>query len=1364
MALQISRKGKQRQQLDDPTESLNRALTKFQDVLTPEQKQKLEAITAVPDAGGVLFFVAQLDAENASKTRRSVAPRLCTFLSATQQFAGAVETFVSSNPKVAALIWGGIKTAITVASNVASYFDKVTNLLKDIGLFCPTIQQFGQLYHGHIGLQRALCEYYAVVVELCIKLIEVSRRGVALQTLSAMWNPFETEFKQFLDTLKSARAQIDDQLSLALNQANQEMKKLVEYESQESSVFRSSTLRFLKKSSQRQEEAKQWQLNKEKREMASLKIKIRQSFSPVDHIQPWKGILKQRVHSTAAWIAREPAFDEWFQSSLTSVLWCSGTMGMGKSVTMSSLVSYLHSTRRKNGFVSHFFCLTENADSLLARNIIGSIARQILDSFIESSSHDDLLAIHDDIQRLDTDEIVQFLLSKFPMDGTYYIVLDGMDECQSDQIREVSRALKMFVQQEDGRFKVVCSGRPELEENLFKWIRPHQRIVIDEGKINTDIDRFITATLDDCLEEKSLVLGDPTIRTTITNVLRSGSQGMFLWAGLCIKDLCEQNSDEDILHALKHLPRGLTELFDSKICRIQQGMNSGKAMNLLRYCGVLKRPLTVAEYTEMLSISLDDTSLNTQRLVNDMNRVVRDCFGLTFIDDEEHTIHYIHQSVKDHLFRTEHQETAMFESKSIDKHVGFLCLTYLNFSNFSGQLAKVDKEIVDPLYFGVSSLSGSSRVHNMARHVLLSRMGNSSGIKFREIERTALESSGESRNSQGVNTDARVPNFAFLVYAKDNWAFHLSDLKSEEAKMWSLFCKFIDDNSLSLTRPWELESQPSSQSALAYARNHASALSWLSGILGISEPGLAWTMDGKHYSLFLYFVRNRPVRPEQSVYDLSFLLINDGSTHRWIEMLLDIPSLQVAWGQGLFTAVVDERLNEKEKHDVALGLLRRMIDVGATEARVALAIALRHALFQDLDRIFDLLVEVDELLYPEDRVINCSLPEIDDDTFVEKIGDKQTDPLLILSIQDWKIWPMVDSLLQSGANVNVSALKTGNTALHLVLRMTISREPFMTMQRTMIQKLIRHGVDPNLPNKSGETGFHVAMQMGSFNLIKKLVEIGASVNLENRNNGKSPLHMAAERNYPELIQYMLDLGAIVDAVDQFGKTALHTLVELEGLLGVKAILAAGANVNLRDINGNTALHKIAMPYHFRTNSGSPNTATSKRDKLVLMRCLVNAGGKLNLPNVDLDTPLHIVLSRHPTQLEHGSIDYMITVSIDSDLDYEPSDLNYGSSLSSLDNCLPNLAQTGNWLAVKFLVERGVNPNVRGKTALHWASEKNKPEMVSLLIEKGADPNAYDGYSKTPLYYASQHGFNDIVSQLLSSGADHSKFDMYGKTA
>jgi Skp family chaperone for outer membrane proteins len=51
--------------------------------------------------------------------------------------------------------------------------------------------------------------YYASIVELCIKVIEVLRRTFIVQTISSVFNPFEAEFKPFLDRLAQATKDIE---------------------------------------------------------------------------------------------------------------------------------------------------------------------------------------------------------------------------------------------------------------------------------------------------------------------------------------------------------------------------------------------------------------------------------------------------------------------------------------------------------------------------------------------------------------------------------------------------------------------------------------------------------------------------------------------------------------------------------------------------------------------------------------------------------------------------------------------------------------------------------------------------------------------------------------------------------------------------------------------------------------------------------------------------------------------------------------------------------------------------------------------------------------------------------------------------
>ncbi|GFG16217.1 hypothetical protein IFM5058_07848 [Aspergillus udagawae] len=512
-------------QAADPTESLTEALRSFEHILTEEQKQQFQGSTVKPDAGSVIVFVAELSAKEKS-TSRCVAPRLCTFLDATHQFSGVVETFVSSNPTVAALVWGGVKTAILTASNVASYFDKVTSMIMAVGRSCPTYQQFGHVYPGCVGLQRALCDYYAVIVQLCIKIIEVSRRMVITQVLSSIFVPFEAEFKSFLDKLDQATKDIQLQILLASKQAENEAKKLQEHESKDNAIFRQLSLKFHKDSNRGYTEARQWRIVMMKREAAKLRASIRHNLSTINYVKPWKQAMQQLVPSTAEWLQQESLFHQWKDERDTAILWCSGTIGVGKTVLMSNVVAHLHASRKTNDIISYYFCRADDAASLSARNILGSLARQMLDSEIEQAEHGSLCALEKDSHDLDTAEIVDFLLPRLEVDKTYYLVLDGIDECDRREIQMVAWCLAQICGRRLRDLKVVCAGRPELGKELWRVVIPKYKVQVTEKKVESDMEVYIARTLSRCLEEEKLKLGDPKLIVLISKALQEGSKGM----------------------------------------------------------------------------------------------------------------------------------------------------------------------------------------------------------------------------------------------------------------------------------------------------------------------------------------------------------------------------------------------------------------------------------------------------------------------------------------------------------------------------------------------------------------------------------------------------------------------------------------------------------------------------------------------------------------------------------------------------------------------------------------------------------------------------------------------------------------------
>jgi ankyrin repeat protein len=57
--------------------------------------------------------------------------------------------------------------------------------------------------------------------------------------------------------------------------------------------------------------------------------------------------------------------------------------------------------------------------------------------------------------------------------------------------------------------------------------------------------------------------------------------------------------------------------------------------------------------------------------------------------------------------------------------------------------------------------------------------------------------------------------------------------------------------------------------------------------------------------------------------------------------------------------------------------------------------------------------------------------------------------------------------------------------------------------------------------------------------------------------------------------------------------------------------------------------------------------------------------------------------------------------------------------------------------------------VAGYTALRWACGMGRAPVVSLLVERGADPTLTDGAGSTPLMIVSRNGYLEIVCLLLA---------------
>ena len=274
---------------------------------------------------------------------------------------------------------------------------------------------------------------------------------------------------------------------------------------------------------------------------------------------------------------------------------------------------------------------------------------------------------------------------------------------------------------------------------------------------------------------------------------------------------------------------------------------------------------------------------------------------------------------------------------------------------------------------------------------------------------------------------------------------------------------------------------------------------------------------------------------------------------------------------------------------------------------------------------------------------------------------------------------VVVALLEGGAGADTPHSYGGSTALHLAAE--VGREE-------VVRELCKRGATVETRKVTGGTAIHSAADANQTAVVRILVaECGADINaLLARDT--TPLYLAAQRGFTEVVAELLRLGAALDFVMPRGETSTAVISEGqgEGFYPVK---------NTEVGNGATVLHAAVENGHLETT-----------------RTLLTAGATQSA-SMEGATPLVIALQyRHPAiallLLQDGWTDPHMDAQVPSD----------GSSALLV-------AVMYNYLdVVKRLLERGADPDIatpRGMTPLLQAASRGQEEIVSLLLEARASP-------------------------------------------
>jgi len=90
-----------------------------------------------------------------------------------------------------------------------------------------------------------------------------------------------------------------------------------------------------------------------------------------------------------------------------------------------------------------------------------------------------------------------------------------------------------------------------------------------------------------------------------------------------------------------------------------------------------------------------------------------------------------------------------------------------------------------------------------------------------------------------------------------------------------------------------------------------------------------------------------------------------------------------------------------------------------------------------------------------------------------------------------------------------------------------------------LEKLLRlKNINVNVTNDSGETPLHIASKKGDLEIVKFLVEKGADVNAKDHDDEEATaLHIASFYGMADIVKFLVSKGADVNATNSSGQTA-----------------------------------------------------------------------------------------------------------------------------------------------------------------------------------------------------------------------------------
>ncbi|EED17209.1 tankyrase, putative [Talaromyces stipitatus ATCC 10500] len=1039
------------------------------------------------------------------------------------------------------------------------------------------------------------------------------------------------------------------------------------------------------------------------REAASERDNVLEKLSTHSFHEKQRDTFEKHSEATGQWLLESTEFQQWFNGNQSSVLWCYGIPGAGKSVFTSIAVNYVNdATHAAKAAVVYLYIDHKNPTTHSEFQLLANICRQLAEQIypIPSTVRDFLEKNAVRKRNPSEDEWVSLIVRLCSLFAKVYLFVDALDECPERNRHKFLHSMKKL----EGSVRFFFTSRPHIDDLAHFTNLTRVEISASGSDIETYLELEIMSDTRLC----KLLAKDWGLKDSIIQLVKSNAAGMFLLASLQMELLRGHSSLKNVRIAMNALTADVGETYHSTMERIkgQSPQDYELAQRALSYIFRAMRPLNVEELRHILGVELQDTELD-QDAFPDKDILLGVSAGLIRVDEKSGIIGLVHHTL--HEFFSRHPEELVSDP---DNEIANVCLTYLSFDAFES---------------GPCS-DGDTLSQRMQEYRLLDYAAHNWGYHVqkqlhKEID-LILAFLEQSRKLVSFVQILHVTRYRtrdwYDRFPRQFGPLHAAAYWGLEEVLGYLLEKDFDVD--------EKDSKESTPLLIAAMNGRTEAIRFL-----LDKGANINALNHRGESALYWAARNAYRETSELLLKRGADLIKDDegwSALNWVILNGDVELARV-----LFDSSVD-------------------LDAGGDGRNEALFLAAEEG----KDVLVQMLLDNGAYINARDWVGSTALD------FASTIGHEATVRVLLRNNADinsrdeycnsalhWALSyeGVVHILVEGGADVNAKN-DDGHTPL------CWSAQSGAT---SVAEILLNNNADVNSQDISGLTALHKAALGGYESMIQLLLKHGAEPNLEDK-DGWTPLHCAVVKGHDTLVQLLEDkvehgrtivesltaerhdarkravLTKLADKKAQ-GSTALTGLrfAAQEGQIGrIQSMLEKGADINARDAGGCTALELAVFQ--------------QQMEAAVL---LLEHGADPNKCGSDDMPPLFYAIKGRDERMvrlliEHGA---NVTTRIDD------------STLMHL------AVDIGTFEIVQSLIDAGGDihaKDISGQTALHFAAANGQEAITLMLVQAGANLDDTDYRGRTPLMLATESLEPAVVKLLLDNGASIGKRNRDGYSA